>query len=93
MTTQELINILEKIKDKTKPIGYNVRGQFRTLDNMLGVNEYEDVIELQHEIMVNIDESKLPFLIKDMEYKIPVHISNKSYSVKEADIKFIDKEE
>jgi|GEM_PF-4394639 len=53
MTTQELINILEtKIKDKSKPIGYNVNGEFRTLDDLVGINEWEDVIELQYELEV-----------------------------------------
>lgn len=52
MNVEELSEILSKINNKQKPIGYYVNGQFRTLDSMFGVNEYEDVVELQHEIIV-----------------------------------------
>lgn len=53
MTTQELINILEaNVKDKSKPIGYSVKGDFKTLDELVGINEWEDVIELQYELEV-----------------------------------------
>ncbi|WP_346938226.1 hypothetical protein [uncultured Clostridium sp.] len=52
MTTQELINILEKTKDKSKPIGYMVNREFKTLDSLVGVCEWEDMVELQYELEV-----------------------------------------
>lgn len=53
MTTQQLIDILEaNVKDKSKPIGFSVKGEFRTLDDLVGINEWKDVIELQYELEV-----------------------------------------
>ena len=52
MDVQELINNLNNVEDKSKVIGYAVLGNFLTLDNLVGVNEYADVVELQHEIKV-----------------------------------------
>lgn len=52
MNVEELSEILSKIKDKKKPIGYFVRGEFKTLDNMIGVNEYEELVELQYEVKI-----------------------------------------
>lgn len=52
MKVEELIKILSKIKDKKKPIGYCVKGEFRTIDNIIGVNEYLDLVELQHEVFI-----------------------------------------
>ena len=53
MTVQQLIDNLNTIEDKEKLIGYAMKGHFLTLDNMVGVNEYQDVVELQHEIKIN----------------------------------------
>jgi len=53
MTVKELIDNLNTIEDKEKLIGYAMKGHFLTLDNMVGVNEYQDVVELQHEIKIN----------------------------------------
>lgn len=53
MTVQQLINILEaNVKDKSKPIGYSVKGDFKTLDELVGINEWKDVVELQYELEV-----------------------------------------
>lgn len=52
MTVQELIDNLNTIEDKDKPIGYAIRNHFLTLDNTVGILEYADVVELQHEIKV-----------------------------------------
>jgi len=52
MTVNELIETLNDIEDKNKVIGYSVSGQFKTIDDMVGVNEYRDVVELQHIIVL-----------------------------------------
>lgn len=53
MTTQQLIDILEvNVKDKSKPMGFSVKGEFRTLDDLVGINEWKDVVELQYELEV-----------------------------------------
>lgn len=58
MTVKDLINLLNKIKNKEKVIGYfvtNVKTKekvFKTLDNLIGIGEWADVIELLYEIEV-----------------------------------------
>lgn len=56
MTVQELINGLNTIEDKSKTIGYNLinletkHKEFVTIDPTIGINEYEDIVELQYDI-------------------------------------------
>lgn len=52
MNVNELIGILEKIEDKTKPVGIEIRGDFYPLDSLVGVLEWADVIVLQEEIKI-----------------------------------------
>lgn len=59
MTVKNLIEKLKKIQDKTKPIGYNITNKivgvnkFVELDDVIGVLEYEDVVKLQHNVVIN----------------------------------------
>lgn len=50
MTVQELINILSRVKNKDKLVGYSINGEFKTLDNLIGVSEYADCIEFQYDL-------------------------------------------
>lgn len=50
MTVNELIDILLQVEDKNKLVGMIVDGEFKTLDPIIGVNEYADCVEFQHDI-------------------------------------------
>lgn len=53
ITIQELINVLNTIKDKSKIIGFRGGlGEFRTIDSLVGVSEWADVVELNNEVIV-----------------------------------------
>lgn len=53
MTVQQLIDILEaNVKDKSKQIGFSIKGEFKTLDELVGINEWKDFVELQYELEV-----------------------------------------
>lgn len=58
MTVTELIDILSRVENKNKLVGYWVNGDFKTLDNMIGVGEYADCVVLQHDITDLINEAK-----------------------------------
>lgn len=54
MRVQDLINILSRVENKDKPVGYIVgfSGEFIPLDTLIGVGEYADCVVLQHEVKV-----------------------------------------
>lgn len=52
MNVDELIGVLSKIKDKTKPVEIRVMGKSYPVDELVGVLEWADVVELQAEIKI-----------------------------------------
>lgn len=52
MNVDELIGILNKIENKTKPVEFSVLGKSFPLDNLVGVLEWADVVVLQGEIRI-----------------------------------------
>lgn len=58
MKVKQLIDILNGIENKEKPVGYVVGyGQeFLPLDELIGIGEYADCVVLQHEVKVSKKE-------------------------------------
>lgn len=52
MNVKNLVEVLEQIEDKSKPVGIVIRRKFYPLDSLVGVLEWADVIVLQEEINV-----------------------------------------
>lgn len=57
MTVAELIDILNRVEDKNKFVGYWINGDFKPLDGMIGVSEYTDCVVLQHDITDEVQEA------------------------------------
>lgn len=52
MNVKKLIELLEKIEDKNKVVGFEFMGDFRTLDKEFGVHERKEVVLLVGEIYI-----------------------------------------
>lgn len=58
MNVKNLVEVLEQIEDKSKPVGVVIKGKFYSLDGLVGVLEWADVVVLQEEINVGKEVMK-----------------------------------